>query len=128
MFGKAADLRYYEYLQRKQALTYNFECDIDNLMEDFAKNFEVPEDGDYPHLLKLLTRKKIRKETFIIMQDCVRFFAKWNGKISDTVLWPQIALNCKKLFPFMQYDRDKYCTLLKKREQKNHTSQYNGAY
>lgn len=106
------DGRYNEYLRRKQSLTYIFECDIDNLLDDFDKNFEVNK-GEYPYLLNLLVRKKITKETFIIINDCVRFVGSWNKQINDPVLWPQIALNCKKLFPFMQYDRAKYCGILK---------------
>lgn len=125
MFSPSADLNYNEYLRRRQALTYNFECDIDNLLEDFEDNFRVP-DGDFPYLLKLLTRKKITKESFIIMQDCLRFFSSWNDRIADTVLWPQIALSCRKLHPFMTYERDKYCALLKKKAHKSYTSQHNG--
>lgn len=103
---------YNEYLRRKQSLTYIFESDIDNLLENFDGNFEVPP-GSYPYLLNLLIRKKISKETFIIINDCVRFFGRWNKQIQDPILWPQIALNCKKLHPFMEYDKDKYCKILR---------------
>lgn len=113
MFEADKQLTYNEFLKRKQSLTYIFENDIDNLLEDFDKNFEVPGNGDYPFLLKLLTRKKIAKESFIIMQDCVRFFSSWNKKITDPVLWPQVAMNCKKLHPFLSYEKDKYCGILK---------------
>jgi hypothetical protein len=119
LFSTDKQLAYNEFLRRQQSLTYLFECDIDNLLEDFDKNFEVP-DGDYPHLLKLLNRKKISKETFIIIQDCVRFFGRWNKQITDPVLWPKIAMNCKKLFPFLNYERDKYCGILKNKF--SHTS------
>jgi len=112
LFSKDKDMAYNEFLRRKQSLTYTFETDIDNLLEDFDKNFEVPE-GGYPHLLNLLVRKKIARETFIIIQDCVRFFSKWNKQITDPVLWPQIALNCKKLHPFLEYDKAKYCAILR---------------
>jgi len=115
LFDTDKQMTYNEFLRRKQSLTYIFETDIDNLLEDFDKNFEVPLDGDYPHLLKLLTRKKITKETFIIINDCVRFFGSWNKRIVDPVLWPQIALNCKKLYPFLEYDKDKYCGSLRKK-------------
>ena len=87
-----------------------------SILESFQhgySSFEVSKPGDYPYLLTLLTRKKISKETFIIIQDCVRFFSKWNKEITDTVLWPQIALNCKKLHPFLEYDKDKYCQILR---------------
>jgi T4 gene Gp59 loader of gp41 DNA helicase len=114
LFDLDKQLAYNEFLRRKQSLTYIFESDIDNLLEEFDKNFEVPE-GGYPHLLNLLVRKKLSKETFIIIQDCVRFFTKWNKQITDPVLWPQIALNCKKLHPFLEYDKDKYCGILRKK-------------
>ena len=126
MFSVSADLNYNEFLRRQQSLTYQFECDIDNLLEDFDKNFEVP-DGDYPHLLKLLTRKKISKESFIIIQDCVRFFGAWNKRITDPVLWPKIAMNCKKLHPFLSYDLDKYRGILKNKfSHTSYTPQHNG--
>jgi T4 gene Gp59 loader of gp41 DNA helicase len=112
LFSQDKDMAYNEYLRRKQTLTYSFQTDIDNLLENFDKNFEVP-DGGYPHLLNLLVRKKISKESFIIIQDCVRFFSKWNKQITDPVLWPQIAMNCKKLHPFLEYDKAKYCGILK---------------
>jgi hypothetical protein len=114
LFSTDKQMTYNEYLRRQQSLTYLFECDIDNLMDDFEENFRVPA-GDYPHLLKLLNRKKISKESFIIIQDCVRFFGAWNKQITDTVLWPSIAMNCKKLYPFMNYEKDKYCRLLQKK-------------
>lgn len=114
LFGMDQQMKFNEFLRRKESLSYMFSNDIDNLLEDFDKNFEVPP-GDYPFLLKLLTRKKISKETFIIIQDCVRFFKRWNDQISDPVLWPKIAMNCKKLHPFLEYDKDKYCSALRKK-------------
>ena len=113
LFDTDRQMVYNEYLRRKQSLTYMFESDIDNLLEDFDENFLVPKDGDYPPLLNLLVRKKISKETFIIINDCVRFFGVWNKQISDPVLWPQIALNCRKLYPFLEYDKAKYCAILR---------------
>lgn len=114
MFDTDKEYVYNDYLRRKQSLTYIFNNDIDNLLEDFDDNFKV-EEGDYPHLLKLLNRKKISKETFIIINDCVRFFSSWNKKITDPVLWPKIAMNCKKFRPFIEYEKDKYCDILRKR-------------
>jgi hypothetical protein len=100
-----------EYKRKKESLTYVFKNDIEHLLENFDENFRVKE-GDYPHLLKLFCQKKISKETFIILNDCVSFFGSWNRKISDPVLWPKIALSCKKFYPFMQYQREKYINIL----------------
>jgi hypothetical protein len=123
LFSNDKEIVYNEFLRRQQSLTYLFQCDIDNLMDDFEENFRVP-NGDYPHLLKLLNRKKVSKETFIILQDCIRFFGTWNKQINDTVLWPSIAMNCKKLYPFLKYEKDKYNAILKNKIKDGHTSQH----
>lgn len=112
LFDQKCAERYAVYCKRKESLTYIFKNDIDKLLENFDENFKV-QSGDYPYLLKLLVQQKITKETFIIIQDCVRFFGKWNKQITDPVLWPKIALNCKKYHQFMQYDKDKYCAMLR---------------
>jgi hypothetical protein len=108
------ELIYNSYLKRKESMTYIFKNDIENLLEDFDQNFKVDE-GDYPYLLKLLIRKKITKETFIIINDCVSFFGSWNKNIHDPVLWPTISMNCKKLYPFLNIEKDKYCKILREK-------------
>lgn len=112
LFSKECEKKYSDFLKRKQSLTYTFKNEIENLLEDFDKNFEVPING-YPHLLNLLVRKKISIETFIIIQDCVRFFGRWNKQIQDPVQWPKIALQCRKLHPFLEYEKDKYCQIMR---------------
>ena len=114
MFEPKYEQLYKDYLKKKESLTYTFKNDIDNLLDDFDKNFEV-NDGQYPHLLNLYVRGKISKETFIIINDCVKFAGRWNKQISDTVMWPAISSNCKKFFPFMSYDKDKYCAMLREK-------------
>ena len=114
LIDKKCELIYNTYKSRKESLTYIFKNDIENLLEDFDQNFKV-ENGDYPYLLKLLIRKKINKETFIIMNDCVSFFSSWNKKIIDPILWPTISMNCKKLYPFLEFEKDKYCKILREK-------------
>lgn len=112
LFDPKCEKTYADFKQRQQALTYIFKNDIDQMLENFDQNFIVP-DGDYPFFLKLLTRGKISKETFCIVNSCVKFFSHWNKKISDPVLWPKIAHNCRKYHPFLKYETDKYCALLR---------------
>ena len=112
MFSAECQQRYKDFLKKKQSLTYIFKNEIDALLDDFDKNFQVPA-GGYPHLLNLLVRKKISIETFIIIQDCVRFFGTWNKQIQDTVQWPKIAMQCRKLYPFLSYEKDKYCEIMR---------------
>lgn len=112
LFEQKSELNYALYIKHKESLSYIFKNDIDNLDENFDKNFEVV-DGQYPLLLNLLIRRKITKESFCIINDCVRFAGKWNKQIDDPIIWPEILFNCKKFFPFMRYERDKYCAMLR---------------
>jgi hypothetical protein len=112
LFDKEHEEKYNNYLKRQQSLAYLFKQDLGEMLDEFDKNFEVPP-GHYPYLLNLLLRKKIMKETFIIINDCVRFAGAWNKRIEDPILWPQIVENCKKYSPFLSYDKDKYCTMLR---------------
>lgn len=114
LFDPKHEAVYNNFVKRQESLSYIFENDIDKMLENFDDNFKV-EEGDYPYLLKLLITGKITKETFIIVNDCVRFAGKWNKQINDPVLWPKIALNCKKLYPFLRYNKAKYCDVLRKK-------------
>ncbi len=92
----------------KQSITYVFTNDLDNLKEDFQSNFDVVDD-QHPYLLKLLIGEHIHIETFIILNDIVRFVPAWNKNLKDDVLWSEIRLKCKKYHPFMEYSKEK-CT------------------
>jgi hypothetical protein len=49
------------------------------------------------------------------MDNALSEAMSWNKKITDPVLWPKIAMNCKKFRPFIEYEKDKYCDILRKR-------------
>jgi hypothetical protein len=114
LFDPACVTRCTEYMKRKQALSYTFRNDLDALLDNFDENFKVVK-GEYPYLLKLLVQKKISYESFIILNDCVGFFGHWNKHINDPVQWPQLANKCRKLFPFLSYDKDKYVAMIKQK-------------
>ena len=114
LFDQKCETNFIQYNKHKESLSYIFKNDLDNLLDDFDKNFEVI-DGQYPHLLNLFVRQKISKESFIIINDCVRFASKWSKEIADPILWPKIAFNCKRFQPFMEYEKAKYCKILKER-------------
>jgi len=97
---------YRTLLRTRESLSYIFSEDLDKLKEDFDSNFTV-EDGQHPYLLKLYLRKDICIETLIILDDLVGCFKKWNKKIDENVLWPQLYLKCRKYKQFFEYDRSK---------------------
>lgn len=97
---------YKQFLKTKESLTYVFTNDLDKLDSNFDSNFIV-EEGQHPKLLKLLLQNEITIETFIILDELVLFSRKWNRRITDTVVWPQVHLKCKKYRQFLTIDRDK---------------------
>jgi hypothetical protein len=95
----------------RQSITYVFSNDLDQLKEDFLSNFEI-KDGQHPYLLQLLLGEHIHIETFIILNDILKFVPFWNKYMQDTVLWPEVKLKCKKYQPFMEYNREKCLQIL----------------
>jgi hypothetical protein len=95
----------------RQSMTYVFSNDLDQLKEDFISNFEI-KDGQHPYLLQLLLGDHIHIETFIILNDILKFVPFWNKHMQDTVLWPEVKLKCKKYQPFMEYNKEKCLQIL----------------
>jgi hypothetical protein len=104
--NEESEALYGKWQKVNQSITYTFSEDLDNLDEDFASNFVVV-DGQHPKLLKSLFQNQIHIETFIILNDIVRFSGKWNKNITETYIWPEVRLKCKKYQPFLTYDKEK---------------------
>ena len=102
---------YKEWLRVRESLTYVFTNDLDKFNDDLFSSFTVTE-GQHPHALKLLLRKEIHIETFIILNDLLRFTPKWNKEIIDPVVWPEVRQKCKKYHPFMQYEKENFKKVL----------------
>lgn len=99
--------RYYkQFLKNKESLSYIFSSDCDKLDPTFDTNILV-EDGQHPKLLKMVLRKEIQIETLIILDELTSFMKYWNRNITDTIVWPQLYLKCKKYKQFLNFNRDK---------------------
>lgn len=90
----------------KQSLTYVFMNDLEKFNEDLVSSFVV-EEGQHPHALKLLMSDEIHIETFIILNDIMRFTPSWNRQIEEQIIWPSVRQKCKKYQPFIEYDKEK---------------------
>lgn len=97
---------YRKWQKVKESLSYVFMSDLEKFNSDLLSSFVV-ENGQHPHALKLLLREEIHLETFIIMNDIMRFTSAWNREIEDQIIWPEVRLKCKKYHPFLTYDREK---------------------
>lgn len=103
--NEESEKMYREWLKVKESLTYTFTNDLDKFNDDLISSFVVV-DGQHPHALKLLLRKEIHIETFIILNDIIRFTSTWNRDIVEQTVWPDVRQRCKKYHPFLQYDKE----------------------
>lgn len=101
-----ADEQYLKFVKIRDSMTHIVSTDLNKMLDDFDDNLKV-EDGQHPHLLKLVLRNEIHVETLIILNDLCGFTKMWNQKIDDTVIWPELFLKCKKFRPFITYDKEK---------------------
>jgi len=116
------DENYTKWQKTQQSLTYTFENDIMYLfdsvdgaefwsMDDYFK----PVDGGWPMLITKLMHDKITLETVCILIDIVGCMPRWEKQITEDIIWPTWHRKIIKYTPFIQYDKDKFLHILKKK-------------
>ena len=113
--NEEGESNYKDWQKRNQSLTYRFEQDIMSLLNTTQSPNEmlIVVDGQYPLLLKEMTRGNIIIETVCILNDIMNFLPMWNKKISDDVIWPTYKRKIEKYTPFIVYDKNKFKSILK---------------
>jgi hypothetical protein len=101
---------YTQYNKTIQSLSYVFKNDLLNIFES-DQVFKVEQDN-FPILLVKLLRKEVSLETVVIMNDFLNFIPKWELKIKDDFIWPNIRSKMIKYKPFLEYDKVKFKSLL----------------
>lgn len=109
--------RYMEYLKRKQSITYRFENELDMLITSaggIQRLFKLDKDGNLPVISGYYwTIAGI--ETLALLDYFVSYFDKHDPQFKDDYLWSKIRIKCKKLLPFMDFDKNKIKEILKSR-------------
>jgi hypothetical protein len=106
-----AEKQYRDWLKRKESLSYIFKSDvgqIDNLKEEMKVV-----DNQHPRLLRRYLSKEICAETLIILNAVQKkcLFKYWEVNIRDPV-WETVHNKLVKLSPFVQFEEDKYKSML----------------
>jgi len=121
MFDMDAGQRYKEWKKRVESLSYNFQQELDNLIEDaegsklsIDKIFEVSK-GQHPYIIKAFLRNTISVETLVILERLNNFTDRFDREISDTIVWPDISRLIKKYKPFLLIDLEKYNAIFRRR-------------
>jgi hypothetical protein len=115
MANEEGESNYREWQKRNQRLTYQFEQDIIGLFNAVStpNDLLMVRDGQYPLLLKEVMEGTITIETLVILNDIMNFLPMWDKKINDTIIWPDWKRKVVKYTPFLNYDKDKFLSILK---------------
>jgi len=121
MFDMDAGQRYKEWKKRVESLSYNFQQELDNLIED-AEEAKLSIDeiftvskGQHPYIIKAFLRNTISVETLVILERLNNFTDRFDREISDTIVWPDISRLIKKYKPFLLIDLEKYNAIFRRR-------------
>jgi hypothetical protein len=114
LYNESADKKYLEWKKQQESLSYLFKTELNALDEDLNKNFAI-DDGQHPYILKQYLRKNISLDTFVIMDDVLKFAKYLDKNVADTIIWPGVHMKMNKYRPFLKYDKFKMRKILKEK-------------
>jgi hypothetical protein len=114
LFNESADKKYLDWKKQQESLSYLFKTELNALDEDLNKNFAI-DDGQHPYILKQYLRKNISLDTFVIMDDVLKFAKYLDKNVADTIIWPGVHMKMNKYRPFLKYDKFKMRKILKEK-------------
>ena len=115
------DDTYKAYMKRKQAFTYHFQTELENMFDDVNDPAEIfkAKTGQYPELITRYLNNTLSIETMIVFNAYVRFFKKFDERLGkDDIIWSKIRFLCEKVLPFVEYDNEKMKCVLRKLNEK----------
>jgi hypothetical protein len=97
-----------EWQRRNSSLLYTFEQDLNKLQNE-ADSFDslFIRNNDYPEVILYYLRDEICIETIVILDQLTNFINKEEGKIKETILWPNVSKKIKKYSRFVHFDKEK---------------------
>ncbi len=116
MLNEGGEKYYLDHKKICESITYHFEKDINKLSGLNISFDELLEskDNSHPQVVLLWLQEDILLETVVILDALTGFVERENKRISDTIIWPDIYRKITKYKPFVNYNRDKCLTIIKK--------------
>lgn len=112
MLTDQCDQTYLDWCRRIQSLDYVFGCDCETLLNELEKIdvsfnsiFEC-ENQQHPPLLRMVMRGQIGVETFIILDNMLNFFKRWDTEMPNDYVWEEFRRKCQKYKPFLTQIND----------------------
>lgn len=114
-----AQVNYNKWKKTIESLSYTFENDIRKILGDEVSLYALESkfmvhNGEHPEVLSMYMQGDISLETMVILNNLIRFIPRWNKEISDTILYPKIAMKIRKYGSFITVDLDKMKRIVKK--------------
>ena len=107
---------YIAWKTKIQSLPYVFENELEEMFdenENFNDILNV-EDGQHPPIVRHVFGEEVSLETFIVLDSILNFTSKFNEKIEETVIWPELYSMINNYAPFVVVNKQKYVDILKK--------------
>jgi len=120
VFNSEAKSNYNDWKRRIESMTYTFTNDIDKLVFEIEKrqiNFNdiFVNGNNHPILLKMYLRRDISMETMVILNDINNYVDILDKNLDNDIIWPDVSRLIKKYSPFLDIDKEKYGSILRRR-------------
>jgi hypothetical protein len=106
------EVTYTDYLKRIESLSYNVKNELEELTEYSLDELLVTHKSDYPILINKYLEDTVSLETVCILNALTSFVEDANGKITETILWPDIYNKVVKYQPFLNINKDKFMKIV----------------
>ena len=104
--GNFNDQNYFDWMDRMSRLETLFKNEATKLFEDGTLDVLKVPDNSHPKLLKEYLGKRISLETMVILDGIFDYSSKWDKKMSDDVMWPDIKKLIENYKKFLTYQID----------------------
>ena len=106
--------RFTEWKKRRQKLSYQFDLDVNKLLEKKTiQEVLTVNRGQHPFLLKQYMGKNISLETMVMLTEITNCRKRWKELITDNIIYPEVDNKIEKYRPFITYDYTKFKERLK---------------
>ena len=106
---------YTKHKKIHESIHREFEKDINTITEQFDDLLVVNNINTPPRIIEMWMEEDVSLETVVILNSLTDF-VYWQGKkITETLFWPDVSRKIIKYSPFVNFDREKCITFLKKR-------------
>jgi hypothetical protein len=106
-----------DYQKRKQSFSYSFTVEIDKILiglktiQDLFKTKK----GMYPKVIDCYLSGELSLESLSVLEHFISFSDKFDKAYGrDDIIWGKVRLLIEKIYPFVEYDKDRIKAILKK--------------